>query len=159
MREPAFNIRYDIRSIKFESPPDSLISQCAGQLPKGNYWLYARWKDRENEFLVISSLATKYNPIGLVITNARCITGSADWLMSGNPPGPSYRRGPYHGFTIPDSALHGICADALRRAALAFGGKRKYLAMIAKFHVRLGDPQMDLTPEFMDEFVKFASTP
>lgn len=158
MREPVLNVKYDIRGVQFELAPVSL-PRCEGQLAKDKYWLYAQWKDGDSEFLVISSLATKYHPIGLVITSARCIVGDADWLMSGSPPGPSSTRGPYQGFTIPDSALHGVCADALRRAALAFGGKKKYLAMIAKFHVRLGDPEMDLTPEFMSEFVKFATSP
>lgn len=158
MREPVFNVEYDIRRVQFESVPGPLL-RCEGQLAKDKYWLYAQWKNGDNEYLVISSLATKHHPIGLVITSASCIVGDADWLTSGSPPGPSFTRDPYQGFTIPDSALHGVCADALRRAALAFGGKKKYLAMIAKFHVRLGDPEMDLTPEFMSEFVKFATSP
>jgi hypothetical protein len=77
--------------------------------------------------------------------------------MTGDPPGnPTFDPGPYRGITIPVSARHGLAADFLRRSAEAFGGRKKYLKMMSKYHVRLGDPDMDLAPEFANEFERFA---
>jgi hypothetical protein len=62
---------------------------------------------------------------------------------------------PYRGITISAPTKHGLDADFLRRSADAFGGKKKYLKLIGKWHIRLGDPQMDFAPEFLSEFEKF----
>lgn len=157
MRDPIFNTRYDVRKVHFANAPDSLAQRCPGEVRPDKYWLYAHWKEGDSEFLIVSSIATRFKKgIGIVIIEGRCIADDSSWVMTGDPPGNhEYNPEPYRGITIPVSARHGLAADFLRRSAEAFGGKEKYLKMIGKYHLRLGDPDLDFTPEMANEFEKF----
>lgn len=76
--------------------------------------------------------------------------------MTGVPPGTAtFTTGLYKGITIAEPIKRGLDADFLQRAAGAFGGKRKFLNLVSKWHIRIGDPDMDLEPVFLSEFEKF----
>jgi hypothetical protein len=88
------------------------------------------------------------------------VAGNPDWVMTGDPKyAPlEYRDGALRpvvrdkNLKFPDSALHGLARDLLRRYTLAFGGKKKFLDAVRHSGI---SPHSDLTIVIRDEFEKF----
>jgi len=131
----------------------------------GPWWIYAHFKDNDLEFFVLSSKIASESSTSAAIVGTHCqLASNPDWAMTGNPDyAPlEYRDGALRPVVLdkdlrfPDSALHGLAQDLLRRYAQAFSGKRRFLDAVRASGF---SPSADLTPVIRGEFEKFSAEP
>jgi hypothetical protein len=116
MTDPMFGIGYDTRKVHFEYAPKSIGAACRRDLPSGNYWIYAHWKDADNAeyvYLYGAPIADD-DPVTLQIRGTACSVIESDW----DTPEKS---------GLPGSIREGLITDLFQRYVEAFGGKKAFV--------------------------------
>jgi hypothetical protein len=116
MTDPMFGIGYDTRKVHFEYAPSSIGPACRRDIPSGNYWIFARWKDTDGaEYVYLSGTPiADYDAVTLQIHGSGCSLIPSDW----DTPEKS---------KLPSSIREGLITDLFRRYVEAFGGKKEFV--------------------------------
>lgn len=156
MSDPVFGITYDTRLVHFDRAPQSLERACAADLRgRGNFWLYAYWKEGDTEYLVISNRDSQESGGAAVIRGNKCTLGLPDWVLRGEAKFNPDNRDTSIRFT--PAVLQGLSADLIRRYTAAFGGKKNFLGAVRR--LSNFSPAADLPPAVAREFERFTKDP
>ena len=138
--DPLFEIPYDPQKIYFDSVPLTIKAHCPGLRDRyASAWLYAKWKQEDTEYFIISGFLADYRNghvvaaeqdfgIAVAIRGSRCLYDQSEYFLR-QEINPARDATPVK---AADSVLNGIAADILTRYAKAFGGKKAFLKHITQ---------------------------
>ena len=132
--DPIFGLSYDPAKVRFEDAGD-IVARCP-ELTNARYgrrlWLFARSTDQSATYVVLGGFFERRDSAQLqLLTDPKGVLlrdrGSECELI-----GPAREVFDYRADGITPEILHALAGDAATRYAQAFGGRDKFLAVLAR---------------------------
>src|ERR1700679_155502 len=119
--DPVFGTTYDTKAVHFETAPARIAELCR-DMGRGTIWVFAHWRQGDDDYYVVSSYMSETSGIGVVIQRGVCVEGLPEWILSGNPEFHPFKEDTPVVFNA--LILRGLATDLLRRMLPPTGARK-----------------------------------
>ena len=126
--DPIFGMVYDAKLVHFEQAPASVIKQCETEksLKTKAFWLFAHVAMEGTEYFIVSNRITDVTGAGYVMRGSECVEWLPESIMSGEAAISGTKDALPKWAPLTDAVVRALADDAMRRYALAYGGKKNF---------------------------------